>query len=144
MVSQEINILEIKESSDEEFSDLPEIQDFIENMNLEVSSFSNYLMVQHESNHYSTTGLILEISIAIKISSDAFDSKHLLHKVLLDTGCTKTIIKKQSHPEKKFKHGSETPSFHGQLIQEILSQNMIFLYVLHYQNLRQVAKFNGM
>jgi hypothetical protein len=93
MVSQEINILEIKESSDEESSDLPEIQDFVENMNLEVSSFSNYLMAQHETNHYSTTGLILEIAIAIKLSSDAFNTKHLLHKVLLDTGCTKAIIK---------------------------------------------------
>jgi hypothetical protein len=105
-------------------------------MNLEVSSFSNYLMVQHESNHYSTTGFILEIPIAIKLSSDAFGSKHLLHKVLLDTGCTKTIIKRQSLPEKNFKHGSETPSFYGQIIQEILSQNTIFICVLHYQNLR--------
>jgi hypothetical protein len=46
-----------------------------------------------ETTH--TTGLILEVSVAIKLSSDDNGQPIILKNVLIDTGCTKTIIKRK-------------------------------------------------
>jgi hypothetical protein len=68
------------------------MQDFIENMNLEVGQNPTSKMVPTDTNTLNTTGLELEVTIAIKISSDDNSQTIILHKVLIDTGCTKTII----------------------------------------------------
>jgi hypothetical protein len=49
-----------------------------------------------------TTGLVLEVSVAIKPSSDDNCQTIMLNKVLIDTGCTKTIIKRNILPDQFF------------------------------------------
>jgi Retroviral aspartyl protease len=49
-----------------------------------------------------TTGLVLEVTIAIKLSSDDNCQTIMLNKVLIDTGCTKTIIKRNTLPDQFF------------------------------------------
>jgi hypothetical protein len=49
-----------------------------------------------------TTGLVLEVSAAIKLSSDDNCQTIMLNKVLIDTGCTKTIIKSNILPDQFF------------------------------------------
>jgi hypothetical protein len=47
----------------------------------------------------SNTGLVLEVTIAIKISSDDNCQTIMVNKVLIDTGCTKIIIKRNILPD---------------------------------------------
>jgi Retroviral aspartyl protease len=86
----------------EHLTDIPEMQDFIENMNLEVGQNPTSKMVPTDTNTFNTTGLVLEVTIAIKISSDDNSQTIILNKVLIDTGCTKTIIKRNSLPDQFF------------------------------------------
>jgi hypothetical protein len=58
--------------------------------------------VKQDTNTLFTTGLILEISVAIIISSNSDVKSILLNMVLIDTGCTRTIIKQNMIPEKFF------------------------------------------
>jgi len=98
------NILEVEELANEleYLDDFPEIQEFMENMNSEVC-------VNHVNDsskvctvNSPTTGLILEISVAITLNSEVNPKSKLLNKVLIDTGCTRTIIKKASLPDQFF------------------------------------------
>jgi hypothetical protein len=91
-----------------------------------------------------TTCLVLEVSVAIKLSSDDNCQTITLNKALIDTGCTKTIIKEtfcqinflslRNNPRKSL----------GLPTRESSLQNTISLCNFHYQNLRQVAKSTGM
>jgi Retroviral aspartyl protease len=58
--------------------------------------------VKQDTNTLFTTGLIPEISVAIIISSESDVKSILLNKVLIDTGCTRTIIKQNKLPDKFF------------------------------------------
>jgi hypothetical protein len=49
--------------------------------------------VKQDTNALFTTGVILEISVAIIISSESDVKSILLNKVLIVTGCTRSIIK---------------------------------------------------
>jgi len=103
--AEEINsILEVEELANEleYLDDFPEIQEFMENMNSEVC-------VNHVNDsskvctvNSPTTGLILEISVAITLNSEVNPKSKLLNKLLIDTGCTRTIIKKASLPDQFF------------------------------------------
>ncbi len=55
--------------------------------------------VKQDTNTFPTTGLTLEVSVALIISSKNESTSILLNKVLLDTGCTRTIIKRDKLPE---------------------------------------------
>jgi Retroviral aspartyl protease len=48
------------------------------------------------------TGLVLEVSVAIKLSSEDNCQTIMLNKVVIDTGCTKTIIKRNILPGQFF------------------------------------------
>jgi hypothetical protein len=99
---QENNVIHADDDVSEDFehlTDIPEMQDFIENMNLEVGPNPTSKMVPTDTNTLNTTGLVLEVTIAIKISSDDNSQTIFLNKVLKDTGCTKTIIKRNSLPD---------------------------------------------
>jgi hypothetical protein len=54
-----------------------------------------------------TTGLILEVSVAITVSSEVNNKSILLNKVLIDTGCTRSIIKRNSLPDQFFETGKQ-------------------------------------
>jgi hypothetical protein len=54
----------------EHLTDIPEMQDLMENMNLEVGPNPTSKLVPNDTNTLNTTGLVLEVTIAIKISSD--------------------------------------------------------------------------
>jgi hypothetical protein len=78
----------------ERLDELPEIQEFMENMDMEVRKKDlPHPKVKQDTNTLFTTGLILEISVAIIISSESDVKSILLNKVLIDAGCTRTIIK---------------------------------------------------
>jgi hypothetical protein len=84
----------------EHLSDISDMQEFMDHMNTEVhkSKVPIKSLNQTVADNTSTIGLILEISIAIKISSESKLKSILLHKVLIDTGCTQTMIKSNSLP----------------------------------------------
>jgi hypothetical protein len=49
-----------------------------------------------------TTGSVLEVSVAITVSSEVNNKPILLNQVLIDTGCTRSIIKRNSLPDQFF------------------------------------------
>jgi hypothetical protein len=51
--------------------------------------------------------LILEVSVAITVSSDVNNKPILLNKVLIDTDCTRTIVKRNSLPDQFFETGKQ-------------------------------------
>ena len=103
--AHENNVIDIDDFSDafERLKELPEIQEFMDNMKMEVREQDlPQNRVKQDTNTLSTTGLILEISVAIIISSESDIKSILLNKVLIDTGCTRTIIKQNNLPDKFF------------------------------------------
>ena len=65
---EENNVIHVDDDMSEDFehlTDIPEIQDFIENMNLEVSPNTTSKVVQTNTNTLNTTGLVLKVTIAI-------------------------------------------------------------------------------
>ena len=82
-------------------NEMPEMQEFLENMETKVCY--HYVILnkfETQSNTTETTALKLELAVVIKSSS--FDDL-VLRNVLLDTGCTKTLIKVNRLPPKYFK-----------------------------------------
>jgi hypothetical protein len=76
------NIINIDDFSDEfeRLDELPEIQEFMENMDMEVSKKDlPHPKVKQETNTLFTTGLTLEISVTIRISSES-DVKSIIKK----------------------------------------------------------------
>jgi Retroviral aspartyl protease len=57
---------------------------------------------KQNTNPFPTTGLALEVSVAVIISFESEIKSILVNKVLLDTGCTRTIIKRDKMPDKFF------------------------------------------
>jgi hypothetical protein len=103
--THENNVINIDDFSDEfeRLDELPEIQEFMENMDMEVSKKNlPNPKVKQDTNTLFTTDLILEISVAIIISSESDVKSILLNKVLIDTGCTRTIVKRKKLPDKFF------------------------------------------
>jgi hypothetical protein len=86
--AHENNVIEIDNFSDEFelLDDLPEIQEFMDNMDLEVSTTDFPQTVKQDTNSFHTPGLILEVSVAVIISSKNESTSILLNKALLDTG----------------------------------------------------------
>jgi hypothetical protein len=83
--------------------ELPEIQEFMDSMNMEVREQDlPKTIVKHSTNAFPTTGLILEISVTIIVSSESDVKSILLNKLLKDTGCTRTIIKQNNLPDNCF------------------------------------------
>ena len=128
----------------EHLPDIPEIQEFIENMNLEVSPNTTSKVVQTNTNTLNTTGLVLEVTIAIKLSSDDNCQTIMLNKVLIDTGCTKTIIKRNSLPDQFFESKKQSNEVSWTTNAGSLSPNMTSRCNSHCLNSLQVAKSAGM
>ena len=78
-----------------------EIQNLIDHMSQESCEIHviNNIRNPNVPDTTHTTGLILEVSVAITVSSDVNNKPILLNKVLIDTGCTSTIIKRNSLPD---------------------------------------------
>ena len=75
----------------------------MDNMNTELGTKTMpTTKVKEDTNTSFTTGLILEVSVAITISSEVKIKPILLNKVFIDTGCTRTIIKRNSLPDQFF------------------------------------------
>jgi Retroviral aspartyl protease len=103
--THENNVIDIDNFSDEfeRLDELPEIQEFMDNMDIAVSTEDlPQNKVKQDTNPFPTTGLRLEVSVAVIISSENEFNSILLNKVLLDTGCTRTIIKRDKLPDKFF------------------------------------------
>jgi hypothetical protein len=103
--THENNVIDIDDLLDdfERLGELPEIQEFMENMDMKVSKKNSpHPKIKQDTNTLFTTGLILEISVAIIISSESDVKSNLLNKVLIDTGCTRTIITQNELPDKFF------------------------------------------
>ena len=76
------------------------MQEFMDNMNTKVGTNNMHTTkVNDEANTSFTTGLILEVTVAITISSEVINKLILLNKILIDIGCTTTIIKRYSLPD---------------------------------------------
>ena len=58
--------------------------------------------VKQDTNTSFTTCLILEVSVAITVGSEVNINSILINKVLIVTGCTRTIIKRNSLPDQFF------------------------------------------
>jgi hypothetical protein len=79
------------------------IQKFMDNMDIAVNTEDlPQIKVKQDTNPFPTTGLTLEISVAVIISSESESTSILLYKVLLDAGCTRTIIKHDKLADKFF------------------------------------------
>jgi hypothetical protein len=70
-------------------------------MDIRVQDLPQIIVKQDTSTPF-TTGLILEISVAIILSSESEIKSILLNRVLIDTGCTRSIIKQHSLLDKFF------------------------------------------
>jgi hypothetical protein len=75
----------------EHLTDIPEIQDFIDSMNPEVCPNSTSNIVPSGTNTLNNIGLVLEVTVAIKLSSNNYSQTNIINKVLIDTGCTKLL-----------------------------------------------------
>jgi hypothetical protein len=84
-----------------------EIQNLIDHMSQESCEIHGINNIRNPNvpDTTQTTGLILGVSVAITISSEVNNKPILLNKVLIDTGCTKTIIKRNSLPDQFFETG---------------------------------------
>jgi hypothetical protein len=102
--THENNAIDIDNFSDEfeRLDELPEIQESMDNMDMEVSTTDLPQTVKQDTNPFPTSGLTLEVSAAVIISCESESTSILLNKVLLDTGCTRTIIKRDKLPDKFF------------------------------------------
>jgi hypothetical protein len=142
--THENNVIDIDDFSDEFecLDELPEIQEFMEDMDMEVSKKDlPNPKVKQDTNTLFTTGVILEISVALIISSESDVKSILLSKVLIDTGCTRTIVKRNKLPDKFFESRKQL----NEVSWTTNAGNFaIFLYSFHYQNSPQVAKLTGM
>jgi hypothetical protein len=75
----------------------------MKNMDMEVRKKDlPHPKVKQDTNALFTTGVVLEISVAIIISSESDVKSILLNKVLIVTGCTRSIIKQNKLPDKFF------------------------------------------
>jgi hypothetical protein len=95
------NVIDMDEF--ERLDELPETQEFMEHMDMEVRKKDlPHHKVKQDTNNLFTTGLILEISVAIILSSESDVKSILLNMVLIDAGCTRTIVKQNKLPNKFF------------------------------------------
>jgi hypothetical protein len=102
----ENHVIDIDETSDEfnYLDELPEAQEFLGNMNLEVSTSNDVTQLNWSTtNTPFTKGITLEITVALKLFSDGDVKFKLLHRALVDTGCTKSLIKRNRLPDDFFK-----------------------------------------
>ena len=95
---------------------IPKEEFFLDHMNQEACEMHVITNIQNTNVKETTptTGLILEVSVAIKLSSDDNDQPIILKNVLIDTGCTKTIIKRKILPDQFFNHGNSPMKSLGQ------------------------------
>jgi hypothetical protein len=82
----------------------------------------------------------MEISVAI-ISCESDFKSILLNKVLLDKGCTRTIIKRNKLPDRFSRKQLNEVSWTTNAGKFVIKYN---LYSFHYQNLLQAAKLTEM
>ena len=81
-------------------NELPEMQEFLENMETKVCNHYVILNKQKTQSH-PTESTVLKLEVSVLIKSSSFDDLVLKH-ILLDTGCTKTLIKVNCLPSKYF------------------------------------------
>ena len=72
-------------------NEMPEMQEILEKMETEICN--HYVILNKtETRSHPTESTVLKLEVAVVIKSSSFND--LVHKnVLLDTGCTKTLIK---------------------------------------------------
>jgi hypothetical protein len=87
----------------------------MENIGMEVSKKDlPHPKVKQGTNPFPTTGLTLEVSVAVIINSESEINSILLNKVLLDTGCTRTIIKRDKLPDNLRNRSMKSSGLHIQ------------------------------
>jgi hypothetical protein len=95
---QENHVIDIDEMSDEfnYLDNLPEAQEFLGQMNLEVSTSNDITQLNLSTNTNTpiTKAIILEITVSLKSFNHDDVNFKLLHKALVDNGCTKSLIKR--------------------------------------------------
>jgi hypothetical protein len=100
---QENHVIDIDQMSDEfnYLDELPEAQEFLANMNLEVSTSNDFTQLNWSTytNIPTTKAIILDITVALKPFSDGDVKFKLLHQALFDTGCTKSLIQRNRLPD---------------------------------------------
>jgi hypothetical protein len=98
-VVEQAEVSEFSYASDN-IKEMPEIQEFLDNMETEVC---NHFVILNKSETWSHTPdpTVLKLESTVVIKSSSFDDI-TLKNVLLDTGCTKTLIKVNCLPAKYF------------------------------------------
>jgi hypothetical protein len=97
----------VEQAETSEFSDvsnnikeMPEMQEFLNNMETEVCN--HYVILnKSEFQSHNTDPTVLKLELTVVIKSSSFDDI-TLKNALLDTGCTKTLIKVNHLPAKYF------------------------------------------
>ena len=95
-----------KESSNEAFAvehEMSNTLDAYDNLNEmpEIQEFLNNMETEPETQSHTTESTVLKLEVAVVIKSSSFDDL-VLKNILVDTGCTKTLIKVNCLPSKYF------------------------------------------
>ena len=127
-------VINIDDFSDEfeRMDELLEIQEFMENMDMQVRKKDlPHRKVKQDTNTLFTTGLILEIPVAIIISCESDFKSILLNKVLLDKGCTRIIIKRNKLPDRFSRKQLNEVTWTTNAGKFVTKYNTIVLYSFH-------------
>jgi Reverse transcriptase (RNA-dependent DNA polymerase) len=94
MVEHEMSDLSVASNN---LNEMPEMQEFLRNMETEVC---NHFVILNkiETKSNTTDTAVSRLELAVKIKSSSFDEL-VFKNVLLDTGCTKTIVKANRLPK---------------------------------------------
>jgi hypothetical protein len=97
---EQAEMSEFSDASDN-MKDIPEMQEFLDDMETEVCSYY-VILNKSETKSHTTDPIALKLELIVVIKSSSFDAV-TIKKVLLDTGCTKTLIKVNHLPARYFK-----------------------------------------
>jgi hypothetical protein len=93
------------------------------------------------ANTLITKAIILEITVTLTLFSDGDVKFKMVHKALIDTGCTKSLIERNRLPDDFFESWKVTNKV--SLTPNAGRFRTIFLYNSHFQGSLQIVKLPG-